>query len=51
MIGATLYLAGLEMDSEGQWKQMYPYDVKPCLICERMIRNAGIRKVVTKGVC
>lgn len=40
MIGATLYLACIE-DS----------NPKPCVICHRMIKNAGISKVITeKGV-
>lgn len=42
MIGATMYLIGVENGEviEG----------KPCLICERMIKNAGISRVITKGV-
>lgn len=37
MIGAKLYLYGEENGIE--------IDAKPCLICERMIRNAGISEV------
>ena len=40
MIGATLYLFGLE---NGEIVK----DCKPCPVCERMIKNAGISKVVT----
>ena len=43
MIGATLYLAGFE-----DGKKMTD-DIKPCVICERMIRNAGISKIVTEA--
>lgn len=38
MIGATLYLAGFE---EGK-----VIKAEPCPICERMIENAGIERVV-----
>lgn len=39
MIGSTLYLAGLE---DGK-----PIEAEPCLICKRLIKNAGIEEVVT----
>lgn len=39
MIGAKLYLAGFENGEE--------ILAEPCLICERMIRNAGIIQVVS----
>lgn len=39
MLGATLYLAGFE---NGE-KIDYP---KPCVICKRMIMNAGIDRVI-----
>ena len=42
MIGGTLYLAGFE-DSCRRIE-----DPRPCLICSRMIRNAGITRVVTR---
>ena len=42
MIGATLYLVGFE---DGQ--KMSPEDVKPCDICRRLIKNAGILRVIT----
>lgn len=41
MIGGTLYLAGFE----GFYRIEDP---QPCLICSRMIRNAGITRVVTR---
>ena len=41
MIGGTLYLAGFE----GLYRIEDP---KPCLICSRMIKNAGITRVVTR---
>lgn len=42
MIGATLYLAGFE---NGQPLE----EAKPCEMCLRMIRNAQIGEVVTRG--
>lgn len=39
MIGSTLYLAGFQ-DGE-------PIKPEPCLICRRLIQNAGIKEVVT----
>ena len=41
MQGATLYLSGVDSDSGTLIK------AKPCPICSRMIRNAGITRVVT----
>lgn len=40
MIGATLYLVGFENGER-------LVDVVPCVICDRMIMNAGIVRVVT----
>ena len=39
MQGATLYLACLDSDTEPA----------PCNICDRMIKNAGIARVVVRG--
>lgn len=41
MIGATLYLVGIEMDTKA-----YVKNVSSCSMCKRMIINAGIEKVV-----
>lgn len=41
MIGATLYLAGFE---DGKLIE----DPKPCMMCERLITNARIEKVINK---
>jgi dCMP deaminase len=41
MIGGTLYLFGEENGK--------PVEAKPCPICERMIKNAGITRVVSGG--
>lgn len=41
MQGATLYLSGFDSDSGTLIK------AKPCPICSRMIRNAGITRVVS----
>jgi dCMP deaminase len=43
MIGATLYLVGLE-SATGQIVE----DAEPCRMCKRMIINAGIEKVVAQ---
>lgn len=40
MIGSTLYLVGFENGKE--------IKAKPCMICERMIRNAGIERVISR---
>lgn len=50
MIGATMYLVAEEDvclfgDGFKVWKRVK--NVKPCPICERMIKNAGIKEVVT----
>ena len=43
MIGATLYLAGEEADGT-------PIaDIAPCLMCYRLILNAGISTIVTRN--
>lgn len=42
MIGATLYLVGMENNEILD-------DAQPCLICMRMIKNAGICKVITRN--
>lgn len=44
MIGATLYLAGYDAQTGEE------LEAEPCLICQRMIANAGIEKVVTTKV-
>lgn len=52
MLGGTLYLYGMERekvedgDKVGHvWKDVL--DIEPCPICSRMLRNAGIKSVVT----
>ena len=40
MEGATIYIVGKEV-SDGSYA-----NGAPCLICNRMIKNAGIRRVV-----
>jgi len=44
MIGSTLYLVGLDAVTGEQVK-----DIKPCLLCERFIINAGIETVVVRN--
>ena len=53
MIGATMYLAGEEDDCplEGLSNWTEVKDATPCPICERMIRNSGIERVINrKGI-
>lgn len=45
MIGSTLYLVGFE-----NGEKMEPANVKPCPICSRLIKNAGITTVVTDAI-
>lgn len=51
MIGSTLYLwGGKEKYIDGINYLDYPLDkVEPCPICKRMIKNAGIKEIVTAG--
>lgn len=51
MIGATLYLAGEELDADEVWEGFYEIvgDIAPCSICKRMIKNAGIISIVIRG--
>ena len=44
MIGATMYIAGFEVLGLGGRIEIA--DPKPCLICSRMILNAGIAKII-----
>lgn len=43
LIGATAYLVGVDHDTGEE------IDAKPCLICERMLKNAGVAKVVSRA--
>lgn len=44
MIGATMYLAGEEVLGDEMVKKIK--DSTPCPICERMIANSGIERVI-----
>jgi len=47
MLGSTLYLAGCSV--EGQEEECgIPIDAYPCEICLRLIKNAGIDKVINR---
>jgi dCMP deaminase len=41
-MGSTLYLYGFDIE-----KNEFIKDPKPCLICEKMIKNSGIKKLIT----
>ena len=43
MIGSTLYLVGVESDGTRI------ENIEPCPICKRLIKNAGIKTLVTEG--
>lgn len=47
MLGATLYLTGEEIQ-DGNIVEIK--NAKPCPICERMIKNAGITRVVSRKI-
>ena len=47
MINSTLYLAGEQEWEEDVFEEIR--DCQPCPLCDRMIRNAGISKVITIG--
>ena len=44
-LNATLYLFGNEFDENNTLRPIE--NIVPCPICERMIRNAGIKRIVT----
>ena len=47
LIGATMYLSGEEFVSNNDWDYWQEVeDATPCPICERMIKNAGIVRIV-----
>lgn len=52
--GSTLYLAGEEFNKNNQEQGDFTYDrleeCSPCPICDRMIRNSGIKNIITKKV-
>lgn len=57
MIGATMYLFGFDIYEEKlsescpglKEKTKIEIDAKPCPICLRMAKNAGIKKIISKG--
>ncbi len=44
VIGSTLYVAEFNMDTDVEVRGMFP-----CYLCARMIKNAGIERVVITG--
>lgn len=46
MIGATMYLVGEEFGEDGQWHPIPSKECSPCPICNRMIKNSGIKEVI-----
>lgn len=43
MIGSTIYLVGIENDTN-----KYVKDARPCALCKRFIINAGIEKIIIR---
>lgn len=43
MLGATLYLVGIEADNSS-----YVKNAEPCTLCKRLIINSGIEKVISR---
>ena len=43
MIGSTIYLVGIENDTNE-----YVKDARPCALCKRFIINAGIEKIIIR---
>jgi dCMP deaminase len=43
MIGSTLYLCGKEVKTD-----TYVINSEPCVLCKRMILNAGVEKVIVR---
>lgn len=46
MLGATLYLS-CENLIDGEWIKDESGEVRPCPLCERMIKNSGIERIIT----
>lgn len=47
--GSTLYLACEEFDELTPYWWVEDKFPQPCNICEKMIKNAGIKRIVTRG--
>lgn len=45
-IGSILYLAGFEIDDNGNRVEID--NAEPCPICSRMLKNAGVARIVSK---
>jgi dCMP deaminase len=48
MIGADLYLAGREIVNDPDCAKREMKDPRPCEICLRLIKNAGINRVINR---
>ena len=46
MIGSTLYLVGIDMDD---FNMPYIVNAQPCMMCKKMIINAGISQVIARN--
>lgn len=46
MIGSTLFLVGIDMDD---FNMPYVKNTQPCLMCKKMIINAGIAEVIVRN--
>lgn len=48
MLGADLYLAGWEASTDPEYTKQEHRDARPCEICLRLIKNAGINRVINR---
>jgi dCMP deaminase len=48
MLGADLYLAGWEVINDLDCTKQEMRDPRPCEICLRLIKNAGINRVINR---
>jgi deoxycytidylate deaminase len=49
MLGADLYLAGWGVVNEPDCTKQEIIDPRPCEICLRLIKNAGINRVINRS--
>ena len=48
MLGADLYLAGWEVINDPDCTKQEMHDPRPCEICLRLIKNAGINRIINR---
>ena len=48
MLGADIYLAGWEASTDPEYTKQEIRDPRPCEICLRLIKNAGINRIINR---